>query len=64
MKIISGGQTGVDRAALDVASKRSSIRDNSVAVLNVAGPRASEWPAGYDYVSGVLDRFLSGSTAA
>jgi len=31
LKIISGGQTGVDRAALDVALKRSNI-ESSVAV--------------------------------
>ena len=34
------------------------VRKNKVGVLNVAGPRESEWPKGYDYASGVLDAFL------
>jgi hypothetical protein len=60
-RIIIHADTNVADAAAMLAQ---FVRDDSVAVLNVAGPRASEWPAGYDYVSGVLDRFLSGSTAA
>ena len=38
IKIVSGGQTGADRAALDWAIK------NGIRVLNVAGPRASKEP--------------------
>jgi Circularly permutated YpsA SLOG family len=34
------------------------IRKNKIAVLNVAGPRQSEWPAGYDYASRVLETFV------
>jgi hypothetical protein len=26
--------------------------------LNVAGPRESEWPGGYDYAFAALDKFL------
>jgi putative molybdenum carrier protein len=35
------------------------IRQHKIDILNVAGPRQSEWPDGYDYVLGVLDIFLS-----
>jgi hypothetical protein len=40
------------------------IEDNGIDVLNVAGPRASGWGAGYrfavDVVSGVISRLASG----
>ena len=35
------------------------VRKNKIDVLNIAGPRQSEWPEGYDYVSCVLDIFLT-----
>jgi hypothetical protein len=35
------------------------VRDNKVSVLNVAGPRQSEWPEGYDYGSRALKSFLT-----
>jgi hypothetical protein len=35
------------------------VRNNKVGILNVAGPRQSEWPEGYDYASRVLDIFLT-----
>lgn len=57
--VINSERLGVADAAIQLAKL---VRDNSVEVLNVAGPRASEWPAGYDYASRVLERFLSGST--
>lgn len=34
------------------------VRKNKIGILNVAGPRRSEWPEGYDYVSGVMNAFL------
>jgi hypothetical protein len=33
-------------------------RENNISTLNVAGPRASEWPGGYDYAFRALDNFL------
>jgi hypothetical protein len=39
------------------------VRDHNVSVLNVAGPRQSEWPAGYDYAFLALDLFLTRSAA-
>jgi hypothetical protein len=35
------------------------VRKNKIDILNIAGPRQSEWPEGYDYVSRVLDIFLT-----
>ena len=34
------------------------VRENKIDILNVAGPRASEWPEGYDYASRVMSAFL------
>lgn len=34
------------------------VRENKIDILNVAGPRASEWPEGYDYAYRTLDSFL------
>jgi hypothetical protein len=34
------------------------VRNNNIVILNVAGPRQSEWPEGYDYTSRVLERFF------
>jgi len=37
------------------------VREHNVSTLNVAGPRESEWPDGYDYAYRVLDIFLTRS---
>jgi hypothetical protein len=34
------------------------VHRNKIGVLNIAGPRQSEWPGGYDYASRVLSAFL------
>jgi putative molybdenum carrier protein len=34
------------------------VRSNEVEVLNVAGPRESEWPAGYDFAHALLQKFF------
>jgi hypothetical protein len=34
------------------------VREHKIGILNVAGPRQSEWPEGYDYASRALDAFL------
>jgi len=34
------------------------VRKHKIKSLNVAGPRQSEWRAGYDYAAGVLNAFL------
>ena len=35
------------------------VRKNKICILNVAGPRQSEWPEGYTYASRALDVFLT-----
>jgi hypothetical protein len=35
------------------------VRDSLIGILNVAGPRHSEWTEGYDYVSHVLEIFVA-----
>ena len=34
------------------------VREHKIDILNVAGPRQSEWPGGYDYAFRVMDMFL------
>ncbi len=34
------------------------VRENKICTLNVAGPRQTEWPEGYDYAYRVLDFFF------
>jgi len=34
------------------------VRKNAIGILNVAGPRQSEWPEGYDYAFHALSAFL------
>ena len=35
------------------------VREHKIDILNVAGPRQSEWPGGYDYAFRVMDTFLT-----
>ena len=35
------------------------VRKNKIRILNVAGPRQSEWPEGYAYASRAVDIFLT-----
>ena len=48
------------RVATEDAAKLIAdfVRENKISILNVAGPRQSEWPEGYDYASRVLSAFL------
>jgi len=67
-KIISGDQTGVDRAGLDWAIKHGVphggrraaewIRAHSITVLNVAGPRESKRPGIYQMAVVFLDQLF------
>jgi len=38
------------------------VRNNHVAILNVAGPRQSEWPKGYHFAYCALESFLTDGT--
>jgi hypothetical protein len=53
--IIDATKTSVEDAAQAVAD---FIREHKIDILNVAGPRQSEWPSGYDYAFRVLEIFL------
>jgi Circularly permutated YpsA SLOG family len=39
------------------------VDSKKIAMLNVAGPRQSEWPEGYDWAFHALDRFLNSITS-
>jgi len=54
-KLIDAGDIRPEPAADLIAS---FVRDEKIITLNVAGPRQSEWPGGYDYAFRVLDIFL------
>jgi hypothetical protein len=55
-KLIDAAEVSAERAAESIAD---FVREEKVATLNVAGPRQSEWPDGYDYTFRALDNFLS-----
>jgi hypothetical protein len=40
------------------------VREHKIDIVGVGGPRASEWPDGYDYAYRVLERFLNCSRPA
>src|SRR6266436_3316537 len=55
-ELIDASKVSTEKAAQLIAD---FVRENKIDALNVAGPRASEWPEGYDYVSRALDIFLT-----
>jgi predicted Rossmann fold nucleotide-binding protein DprA/Smf involved in DNA uptake len=55
-QLINAAETSSERAAHWIAA---FIRDGDMATLNVAGPRQSEWPGGYNYVLSALENFLN-----
>jgi Circularly permutated YpsA SLOG family len=54
------------RVATEDAAKLIAdfVRKNMIGILNVAGPRQSEWPEGYDYAFRALDRSLNSITSS
>jgi hypothetical protein len=53
--LIDATRTSLEKAAEGVGD---FVAEHSIKVLNVAGPRESEWPGGYRYASGVLELFF------
>jgi hypothetical protein len=53
----------IDAAKLSPQEAANAIidftRTHTIEILNVAGPRQSEWPGGYDYTFRALDIFLT-----
>lgn len=54
-KLIDAARISVDDAAEVISG---FIREEKISRLNVAGPRESEWPSGYDYTFRALYIFL------
>ncbi len=55
-KLIDAAEISAENAANSIFDL---VRENKIDILNVAGPRQSEWPQGYDYAFQVLDISLS-----
>ena len=58
LNIITGGQTGVDHAALDAALAGVWMTEREIVRPNVAGPRASKFPQGYAYAFALISTLL------
>jgi len=54
-ELIAASNVSTEKAAQLIAD---FVRETKIDILNVAGPRASEWPEGYDYAFRVLDALL------
>ena len=50
-RLIDASKLSLERASEQIAD---FVCENKIGILNVAGPRQSEWPEGYDYVSRAL----------
>jgi hypothetical protein len=59
-ELIDASKISTEKAARSIASL---VREHKIDILNVAGPRQSEWPEGYDYVFRTLDAFVSSITS-
>jgi Circularly permutated YpsA SLOG family len=55
-QLIDAPKTSAEGAAKLIAD---FVRNNRIEILNVAGPRQSEWGEGYDYASQALEAFLN-----
>jgi hypothetical protein len=55
-KLIDAAKRSADEAAAAIAD---FVLDHEIGILNVAGPRQSEWAGGYDYAFLALEIFLS-----
>ncbi|HJW37196.1 MAG TPA: putative molybdenum carrier protein [Candidatus Udaeobacter sp.] len=59
-ELIDASKVSAEDAAILISN---FIRKHKIEILNVAGPRQSEWPEGYDYACCTLDRFLKSITS-
>jgi hypothetical protein len=55
-KLINSSNVSTEKAAQLIAD---FVRANTIDVLNVAGPRQSEWAKGYDYTTSMLEAFVN-----
>jgi hypothetical protein len=54
-QLIDASEISAEKAVKLIAD---FVRTNCIEVLNVAGPRQSEWPGGYDYAVRALEIFV------
>lgn len=54
----TSGSSFLKRAPEKAQQLEDFVRQNRIEILNVAGPRASEWPTGYDFARETLLLFL------
>jgi hypothetical protein len=59
-QLIDASKVSAEDAAKLIAD---FVCKNKIDILNVAGPRQSEWPEGYDYASRALDAFVKSITS-
>jgi len=59
-ELIDASNVSTEKAAQLIAD---FVCENNIDILNVAGPRQSEWPEGYGYAARVLDIFLNSITS-
>ena len=55
-QLIDAAKTSAENAAKLISD---FVREQKIDILNVAGPRQSEWPEGYDYTFRTLEAFLA-----
>jgi hypothetical protein len=55
-KLIDAAKISTEDAAQTIVD---FVREGKIDILNVAGPRQSEWPGGYDYAARALECFLN-----
>jgi hypothetical protein len=56
LKLIDSSNVSIEKAAQLIAD---FVRANMIDVLNVAGPRQSEWAKGYDYTTSIFEAFVT-----
>lgn len=57
---IDASTLSTEKAATSIADL---VRKHKIDILNVAGPRQSEWPEGYDYAFRALEAFVNSITS-
>jgi hypothetical protein len=55
-RLIDASKISTEHAAMLVVD---FVREHKIDILNVAGPRQSEWPEGYEYAFRALEIFLN-----
>ena len=55
-ELIDSSNVSTEKAAQLIAD---FVRTNKIDVLNVAGPRQSEWAKGYDYTMSIFEAFVN-----